>query len=87
MTWRRRRLRAAQLVEAPPTFLKYLRFLCVADDVAIVKSMNTEQFNHAPAQLFLHTGTQLLGGASMGAIIAAGIALKSIGSCRKIRVT
>ena len=36
----------------------------VLDDVAIVKSMNTEQFNHAPAQLLLHTGTQLLGGAS-----------------------
>ncbi len=38
----------------------------VLDDIAIVKSMNTEQFNHAPAQLLLHTGTQLLGGASLG---------------------
>lgn len=39
----------------------------VIDDVAVVKSLNTEQFNHAPAQLLLHTGTSLLGGASMGA--------------------
>ena len=45
----------------------------VLGDVAIVKSMNTEQFNHAPAQLFLHTGTQLLGGASMGAWATYGL--------------
>ena len=45
----------------------------VLDDVAIVKSMNTEQFNHAPAQLLLHTGTQLLGGASMGAWATYGL--------------
>jgi hypothetical protein len=45
----------------------------VLEDVAIVKSMNTEQFNHAPAQLFLHTGTQLLGGASIGAWATYGL--------------
>ncbi|MBT6103407.1 MAG: DUF1501 domain-containing protein, partial [Verrucomicrobia bacterium] len=28
----------------------------VADELAIVKTVRTEQFNHAPAQLFLHTG-------------------------------
>ena len=39
----------------------------VIDDVAVVKSLSTEQFNHAPAQLFLHTGSSLLGGASLGA--------------------
>ncbi|NOX55672.1 MAG: DUF1501 domain-containing protein [Planctomycetes bacterium] len=39
---------------------------CV-DDVAIIKSMTTDQFNHAPAQLLLYTGMPRFGGASMGA--------------------
>lgn len=39
----------------------------VVDDLAIVRSVKTDQFNHAPAQLYLHTGTSLLGAASMGA--------------------
>lgn len=43
------------------------------DKVAIVKSMTTEQFNHAPAQLFLQTGTQLLGGASIGSWATYGL--------------
>jgi hypothetical protein len=45
----------------------------VLGDVSIVKSMNTEQFNHAPAQLLLQTGTQLLGGASMGSWATYGL--------------
>lgn len=45
----------------------------VLGDIAIVKTMQTEQFNHAPAQLFLHTGTMLLGGASMGAWATYGL--------------
>jgi len=49
----------------------------VLGDVAIVKSMNTEQFNHAPAQLLLHTGTQLLGGASLGAWATYGLGSES----------
>ena len=28
----------------------------IADDIAIVKSMSTTQFNHAPAQIFMNTG-------------------------------
>src|SRR5262245_38323357 len=27
----------------------------VADDIAVIRSMYTDQFNHAPAQLFIHT--------------------------------
>ncbi len=38
----------------------------IADDITIVRSMSTEQFNHAPAQLLMHTGSQLLGHASLG---------------------
>lgn len=45
----------------------------VADEIAIVRSMHTEQFNHAPAQLFVHTGSQLQGRPSMGSWVAYGL--------------
>ncbi len=35
--------------------------------MAIIRSMHTDQFNHAPAQLALYTGAARFGGASMGA--------------------
>ena len=38
-----------------------------ADDLCIVKSMFTDQFNHGPAQLLMHTGIATAGGASFGA--------------------
>src|SRR5438445_12496604 len=38
-----------------------------ADDLCIVKSMVTDAFNHAPAQIFMNTGSQLFGRPSMGA--------------------
>src|SRR4029077_10100480 len=38
----------------------------VADKLTFVKSMWTEQFNHAPAQLMLQTGSQLKGRPSVG---------------------
>ncbi len=49
------------------------RFAGVADEAAIVRSMTTEQFNHAPAQLLLHTGNARLGSASMGAWATYGL--------------
>jgi hypothetical protein len=45
----------------------------IADDLTMVRSMTTEQFNHAPAQLLMHTGNQLLGHASMGAWACYGL--------------
>jgi hypothetical protein len=39
----------------------------VVDDVAIVKSMVTDAFNHAPGQLLMNTGTMQFGRPSMGA--------------------
>jgi hypothetical protein len=36
------------------------------DDVTVVKSMHTDQFNHAPAQLLIYTGTSRFGAASLG---------------------
>jgi hypothetical protein len=46
----------------------------IADDLTIVRSMTTEQFNHAPAQLLMQTGSQLLGnGAALGAWATYGL--------------
>ena len=38
----------------------------IVDDIAIVKSMQTDAFNHAPAQIFMNTGSQQFGRPSMG---------------------
>ncbi len=48
-------------------------FKSVADRTCMVKSMFTSQFNHAPAQLLLHTGNQNLGAASFGAWVTYGL--------------
>ena len=45
----------------------------VVDDVCFIKSMQTDQFNHAPAQLVMHTGYQLLGFPSMGSWVTYGL--------------
>ena len=39
----------------------------IVDDIAIVRSMVTDAFNHAPGQLMMNTGTQIFGRPSMGA--------------------
>jgi Protein of unknown function (DUF1501) len=39
----------------------------VVDDIAIVKGMVTDAFNHAPAQIFMSTGAQQFGRPSFGA--------------------
>jgi hypothetical protein len=43
------------------------------DDICVVRSMFTEQFNHAPAQLFIHTGQPRFGYPSMGAWTTYGL--------------
>ncbi len=43
------------------------------DDVCFIKSMRTDQFNHAPAQLLVHTGNPRLGYASMGSWVTYGL--------------
>jgi len=45
----------------------------MADDLAIVRSMSTDQFNHAPAELFLYTGSARAGGAAMGSWVTYGL--------------
>ena len=45
----------------------------IADDLTFVKSMHTDHFNHAPAQLFMNTGSGIPGRASMGSWLSYGI--------------
>jgi len=45
----------------------------VVDDMAVIRSMHTDQFNHAPAELFIFTGTPRNGGAAMGSWITYGL--------------
>ena len=48
-------------------------FTEVVDDVCFLKAMNTDEFNHAPAQLFMHTGSPRLGRPSMGSWVVYGL--------------
>lgn len=48
-------------------------FSQVIDDVTILKAVNTDQFNHAPAQLLMHCGTPRLGRPSMGSWVTYGL--------------
>jgi hypothetical protein len=43
------------------------------DDLAIIRSMKTTQFNHAPAQIFMNTGHQVIGRPSLGAWLSYGL--------------
>src|SRR5688572_732506 len=48
-----------------------------ADELCIVKSMTTDAFNHAPAQIFMNTGSQQFGRPSMGAWTIYGLGSES----------
>ncbi len=45
----------------------------VADEIAIVKSVHTDQFNHSPAQIFVNTGGPIPGRPSMGSWLSYGL--------------
>ncbi len=45
----------------------------VVDEIAFLKAVQTDQFNHAPAQLLLHTGAARLGRPSLGAWVTYGL--------------
>ncbi len=45
----------------------------VVDDIAIVKSVHTDLFNHSPAQLFVNTGSGIPGRPAMGSWLSYGI--------------
>lgn len=45
----------------------------IVDDLAFVKTCKTDLFNHAPAKLFMNTGSGLFGRPSMGAWVTYGL--------------
>src|SRR4051812_23542554 len=45
----------------------------VASEMCVIKSMYTEQFNHAPAELLLYTGSARSGRPSMGSWVTYGL--------------
>src|SRR4051812_28391248 len=57
----------AEIAEVMPHLAK------VVDDICIIRSMHTDQFNHAPAQLFLNTGFPQPGRPSFGSWVVYGL--------------
>ncbi len=45
----------------------------VVDELVFIKSMTTNQFNHAPAQIFMNTGVPQLGRPSVGSWVTYGL--------------
>ncbi len=73
-----------KLLGTPHTFKQYGKsgawvsnilphFSRIVDDVAIVRSMTTTQFNHAPAQIFMNSGHQIMGRPAMGSWLTYGL--------------
>jgi hypothetical protein len=48
-------------------------FATMADKACVLRTVHTDQFNHAPAQLFVHTGTPRLGNPSLGSWVTYGL--------------
>ena len=61
----------AWVTELLPKFSRHV------DQVAFIKSMYTDQFNHAPAELLLYTGSARAGGAAMGSWVTWGLGSES----------
>jgi hypothetical protein len=61
----------AEISELLPHFAK------IVDDVAIVRSMATDAFNHAPGQIMMNTGAQQFGRPSIGAWVTYGLGSES----------
>jgi hypothetical protein len=61
----------AELSELLPGLAK------VVDDIAIVRSMVTDAFNHAPGQIMMNTGSQQFGRPSMGSWVTYGLGSES----------
>jgi len=61
----------AELSEMLPHLAK------VVDDVCLVRSVKTDQFNHAPAQIFFNTGFSQPGRPSMGSWVTYGLGSES----------
>ena len=73
-----------KLMGTPRTFARYGKggitmsdacpnFHTIADEMCMIRSMNTDQFNHAPAELLLFTGHARQGRPSMGSWATYGL--------------
>ena len=49
----------------------------VVDDISLIKSVHTDQFNHSPAQIFVNTGSPIPGRPAMGSWLSYGIGSES----------
>src|SRR6185503_18766160 len=49
----------------------------IVDDITLVKSVATDVFNHAPAKLFMNTGSSMNGRPSLGSWVTYGIGSES----------
>ena len=54
----------------------------VVDEICIIKSVHTDQFNHAPAQIFFNTGFSQPGRPSLGSWVIYGLGLGGPGPAR-----
>ena len=66
----------AEISEVMPHLAK------VVDDICIVRSCHTDQFNHAPAQIFFNTGFSQPGRPSIGSWVTYGIGAETSRSAR-----
>jgi hypothetical protein len=48
-------------------------FKSIADEVAVLRSLQTTQFNHAPAQIYMNTGHQVVGRPAFGSWLSYGL--------------
>ncbi len=73
-----------KLMGSPRTFKQYgpggiwmsdavPNFHTIADEMCVIKSLHTDQFNHAPAELMLFTGSPRQGRPSMGSWLTYGL--------------
>jgi Protein of unknown function (DUF1501) len=64
----------AQYGQSGAWFSDYFKHLpTLADELTFLKAMHTDEFNHAPAQLFMHTGSARMGRPSLGSWITYGL--------------
>jgi hypothetical protein len=50
----------------------------VVDDICLIRSVHTDQFNHAPAQIFLNTGFSQPGRPSLGSWVLYGLGAETV---------
>ncbi|MCY4187103.1 MAG: DUF1501 domain-containing protein [Bryobacterales bacterium] len=58
------------------------RTASMADDICIIRSMQTDAINHEPAITFIQTGREVAGRPCIGSWISYGLGSLSIASCR-----